>query len=247
MDGVSRAVGSPAHVMWRGHLQPMRLTIGILGEVEQFLLAERVSPMQLFRGVIGKLHRDAVPAVHDAAIELEIKDNVATLEDIQSFLSSPAGVALVVWINLRDRAGETYEEAAEEAERIGVDGCQRIGERLLQAGGIDERANLDWVLKKCDVGDGVGGGRVQWRKILREAFDEHGIMPVEFADMTIYQFQMLTREKKELQGKLTIPIDEAMKMSLEERKNWRLKAVFRGRDWQSLYGETAPAVSEVVC
>lgn len=234
MDGVSRAVGSPAHVTWRGQLQPMRLTIGILGEVEQFLLAERVSPMQLFRGVIGKLHRDAVPAVHDAAMELEIKDNVATMEDIQSFLSSPAGVALVVWINLRDRTGETYEEASEEAARIGVEGCQRIGERLLQAGGIDERANLDWVLKKCDAN---GGGRVQWRKILREAFDEHGILPVEFAGMTIYQFQLLTREKKELQGKLTIPIGEAVKMSLEERKNWRLKAVLRGRDWQSLYGE----------
>jgi hypothetical protein len=227
--------------MWRGQLQPMRLTIGILGEVEQFLLAERVSPMQRFREVSSKVHRDAVPAIHDAAIELEIKDNVATLEDIQSFLSSPAGVALVVWINLRDKTGETYEEAKEESELIGVDGCQRIGERLLQAGGIDERANLDWVLKKCDangVDSGGSGSRVQWRKILREAFDEHGILPVEFADMTIYQFQMLTREKKELQGKLTIPIDEAMKMSLEERKNWRLKSVLRGRDWQSLYGES---------
>lgn len=242
MDGVSRAVGSPAHVRWRGRLVAIRLTLSILGEIEQYILASRKSPLAMYREVESTLQRGAKPIVHDAAMELALKDNVATLEDIQEFISSREGVALVVWINTRDlpRGSFSFEECREWAESLDASGLAEVTLRLLQAGGIDEGSNLDWTYKKEDA-SGRKGARVPWRKILRESFDEHGILPAGFGDLTLYQLQTLTRDKREVTNKITfspnaVP-EEILRMTPAERLAWKAKASLAGRSYAELYGD----------
>lgn len=242
MDGLGRAVGAPSHIMWRGRLTPIRLRLHELGEIEQYLLAMRPNPLGLFRGIAKFLSPAAIASVHDEAMALAVENNGSTLEDLQVFLLSREGVAFVIWLNQRDRDEWGYEETLAEVKTLGDDALDEISSRIMQAGGIDEFAHCDWP----HMSDDGERSRINWRRLLRESFDEHGDMPDEFGRQTLYQIQTVGRDKKDITARARIAVDEYKSLDAEQRKEMRLSARCRGRTWSSLYGDAGRRVGETV-
>ena len=68
--------------MFDGHLTPIRVTLDVIGEIEQFILASRPDPMDMVRDVaiLSVVSEDAYAAVHNEAVALAIdgKDRKST-------------------------------------------------------------------------------------------------------------------------------------------------------------------------
>ncbi len=232
MDGIGRAVGAPAHIMWDGRLTPIRVTMAVIGEMEQFILATRPDPMEMVRdaAILAYVNEDVYAAAHNTAVELAINSNHVKPDEFQEFLRSREGVSLVVWINLRDDKRWTFERVSKAVAGLSDVELKDTIERITLAGGFDRHGSLDWILGE---GDSEGAkDRTNWRLLLRDAFENLGVMPDEFGRLTIYQVQTLVRDKNEIEGVVRLKREEAFAMTKEERVEYVRNRKLAGRHYR---------------
>lgn len=142
MDGIGRAVGAPSHVEIEGRTYTVRFTADVIGELENYLLSKRKSPLKLVQEVIESLPPDLQKHLLSEALQVASKHNYVTIHEIQDFMQSREGTAVWLWINLRTQDdGMTLERCRDLVLQLDEAKLQQIQEAQALAGGVDELGN----------------------------------------------------------------------------------------------------------
>lgn len=165
--------------MFDGHLTPIRVTLDVIGEIEQFILASRPDPMDMVRDVaiLSVVSEDAYAAVHNEAVALAIDGNHVKPDEFQEFIKTREGVAFVVWVNIRGSFLVSFEDVSQAVAKWDAREFANAVEQIAQAGGFDRLGSLDWY---ASDDDGKPYERTNWRLLMRDAFENFGVMPSEF-------------------------------------------------------------------
>jgi len=216
MDGLNRAMGAPAHWRYKGRTIPIRFTLGMIGEIENWIIESSPSPYVVIEQLAWQ--------EDDAAKIYEIADRQAVamqpqFADLDSFLESRAGIAFVLWLNVRD-GGDACEDVLKHVEELPATEVDSLRRAIYMAGGIDRMASLDWKASAEQQKDADADKFYRWRRVLQGAFESHGVMPEAFLNMTFYQLRTITSDKGALSSSIKVPRSQWFSMTPEERQKF---------------------------
>ena len=216
MDGLGRAVGAPAHVMYRGQLFPIYLRLIELGEIENFLLSTKdpFIAVDSLRGTDVPL--SVVDQVREDVGNIAADCYVSTHE-VQVFVDSREGIAFVLWMNLR-KHGENFENISAWVNSLNWNEVQKLSRQIARAGGVDELSDCDFpkAIKSKSVAEEEYYERTNWRLLFHNTF-ENGIGPPGLGEMTMFQLRCAGTDEKELKNKASISKEIWFSMTKEER------------------------------
>lgn len=212
MDGLCRAIGAPAHHRYKGRVVTIRLTLAMLGEIENWMIQSKPSPYALISQL--EVTADMTELADRCAVQLQ-----PTFADLDKFLKTREGASVALWINVRD-SGESYERVRDEVEAYDDEQLDSLRQSLYMAGGIDRYARLDWPVADMEGGESGKPSIIRWRLMMREAFEANGSTPDMFGDLTIYQFRTITSDKSSLGGGGKINKAKWFAMTPEQRRQF---------------------------
>ena len=209
MHGLGRALGCGIPVTLAGRtwlLGP--LTLGVLGTVENHLLARRGTPEEsLVRGM-----GDGINSALGLTLLKESRDDlrrnkglrVIEVEELWEFLDGREGMAMVAWLCCQDAGGRpawrTLEQAAAAVRRASAEERVEFRRRRDIAAGTDAAAVADWPA----AGTGMQSRWMAWRKVVRdmaEAMQPVGVL----RGITSYELRVLTADPDTLGGIKSVP------------------------------------------
>lgn len=163
---LARATGSPSHITVGGKTYAIKIDMGVIGELEQWMLARRKNPLEIARANLAGLDTDMKKYLLDRALERAIEHRAVSFEDVGEFMSSREGVSVIFWINMRrDSPGMAFEEAERLIATLSDEEIAKAGQAIARAGGVDELGNstgptpdLDPHQADATVETGIGSG-----------------------------------------------------------------------------------------
>lgn len=211
MHGLCRAIGAGIPYEFAGRtriLHPLRLVDW--GVCEQLLLAGHQDAFDFAIGSRLAIGKEIRPALREACK----KTNYLSFEDVSDFIDTEHGIVLTAWLCFRGafeyQECEAWFQNSKLQERI------RFCRMRNQVSSVDLMAHLDWPLSLE-----TDNTKTNWMTWIRAASELicPGLSPQQVGELTLYQFRMLTCERKELDGVVSIHQSE-----LREYKRRRAEA-----------------------
>lgn len=147
MDGLGRAVGAGVTLKFGEReiiLEP--LTLRDFGLIEQHLLSQRRSPLDLVKDVVRDLPPELAKSLLEQAYEDAKKGNTISPQEIAEWIDTFDGMAYSLWLSLEKRyPGEYQLTDVHDVMQQMMESDESVMERLKalrdQASGLDERGN----------------------------------------------------------------------------------------------------------
>lgn len=218
MDGAARALGCACPITLQNTtylLEP--LTIGRLGILEAHILAQREYPTDC----LLQMHNASkvmVQALYERALADLRRDKlsrIVTVHDLNAYLFSDEGVVMAAWLCLRPNHPDVFA-TYQQTHAILLDASEQERFYMLRVrqmvSGLDLLARLDWEnespqqpLKKSDI-----YRPTSWRKLIRDFAEGLFYSLDDIKQLTLYQLNIYTSDKKALGGLQKLSPAEAM-------------------------------------
>jgi hypothetical protein len=227
MDGLCRAVAAPLPIRIGGQLRllsPLRLVD--YGTIENYLLAQRPSPLMAVRKSLLGIPVEVVGSLVEAAVEEERRlPNYIDPDSMQRYLETRTGSALALWLMLSRHQPAKFDEADEYVHALPDDEFERLLVTQATINGLTEASERDWLRTTAvddDEAQPAKRKRFNWKYAVRQLCEAYmGLTPSDVGELTMYTFRELYIEAANVRGR---------RVSREqwEREQKKLREVTKG-------------------